>query len=110
MKDMSFLNSTKIQSNEADIEKIKNILMKIIREIKEGVTAQQPTGAIATVDAVKGIRAALPDKPQSELTIDDVSVAVTAYVGTMLPMDKSTSEPLQQLAKQILELPTAEKE
>lgn len=110
IKDMSFLNSTKIQNNEADVEKIKNILMKIIREIKGDVTAQQPNGAIATADAVKGIRAALPDKPQSELTIDDVSVAVTAYVGTMLPMDESTSELLQQLAKQILELPTEKKE
>lgn len=106
IKDISFLNSAKIQSNEADVEKIKNILMKIIREIKEDVTAQQPTGAIATAETVKGIRAALPDKPQSELTIDDVSVAVAAYVGTMLPMDESTSELLQQLTKQMLELPT----
>lgn len=106
IKDISFLNSAKIQSNEADVEKIKNILMKIIREIKEDITAQQPTGAIATAEAVKGIRATLPNKPQSELTIDDVSVAVAAYVGTMLPMDESTSELLQQLTKQMLELPT----
>ena len=56
IKDMSFLNSTKIQNNEADVEKIKNILMKIFREIKEDVTAQQPTGAIATAEAGKGIR------------------------------------------------------
>ena len=103
IKDISFLNSAKIQSNEADVEKIKNILMKIIREIKEDITAQQPTGAIATAEAVKGIRATLPDKPQSELTIDDVSIAVAAYVGTMLPMDESTSELLQQLTKQMLE-------
>ena len=32
IKDLSFLSSSKIQSNEADIEKIKNILMKIIRD------------------------------------------------------------------------------
>ena len=110
IKDISFLNSAKIQSNEADVEKIKNILMKIIREVKEDITAQQPTGAIATAEAVKGIRATLPDKPQSELTIDDVSVAVAAYVGTMLPMDESTSELLQQLTKQMLELPTEDEE
>ncbi len=100
IKDISFLNSAKIQSNEADVENIKNILMKIIRKIKEDVTAQQPTGAIATAEAVKGIRAALPDKPQSELTIDNVSVAVAAYVGTMLPMDESTSELLQDFVSQ----------
>lgn len=78
IKDMSFLNSTKIQNNEADVEKIKNILMKIIREIKEDVTAQQPTGAIATAEAVNAIRDSLPDKLQSELTIDDVSTAVAS--------------------------------
>lgn len=110
IKDMSFLNSTKIQSNEADVEKIKNILMNIIREIKEDVTAQQPTGAIATAEAVNAIRDSLPDKPQSELTIDDVSTAVATYVGTMLPMDENTSALLQQLAKQMLETPMEGKE
>ncbi|MGO5444171.1 helix-turn-helix domain-containing protein [Faecalimonas sp. LCP19S3_D12] len=110
IKDMSFLNSTKIQNNEADVEKIKNILMKIIREIKEDVTAQQPTEAIATAEAVNAIRDSLPDKPQSELTIDDVSTAVATYVGTMLPMDENTSALLQQLAKQMLETPMEGKE
>lgn len=110
IKDMSFLNSTKIQNNEADVEKIKNILMKIIREIKEDVTAQQPTGTIATAEAVNAIRDSLPDKPQSELTIDDVSTAVATYVGTMLPMDENTSALLQQLAKQMLETPMEGKE
>ena len=76
INDISFLNSAKIQSNEADVEKIKNILMKIIREIKEDVAAQQPTGAIATAEAVKGIRDSLLDKPQSELTTDDISAAM----------------------------------
>ena len=110
IKDISFLNSAKIQSNEADVEKIKNILMKIIREIKENITSQQPTGAFATAEAVKGIRDSLPDKPQSELTTDDVSAAMAAYVGKVIPMDESTSVLLQQLTKQMLELPTEDKE
>lgn len=110
MKDMSFLNSTKIQNNEADIEKIKNILMKIIRDIKEDITAQLPTGAIATAEAVKGIRDSLPDKPQSELTTADVSAAMAAYVGKVIPMDESTSALLQQLTKQMLESSIPKKE
>lgn len=110
MKDISFLNSTKIQNNEADIEKIKNILMKIIRDIKKDVTSQLPTGAIATAEAVKGIRDSLPDKPHSELTTDDVSAAMAAYVGKVIPMDESTSVLLQQLTKQMLELPTEDEE
>ena len=109
LKDQSFLQSAKIQNNEADIEKIKNILMKIIRDIKEDMAEQQPTGAIATAEAVKGIRAALPDKPQSELTAEDVSAAMTAYVGTIMPMDENTSTLFQQLARQMLEPPSEDK-
>ena len=60
IKDLSFLSSSKIQSNEADIEKIKNILMKIIRDVKENMAEEQPSGAVATAEAVKRIRAALP--------------------------------------------------
>ena len=52
--------------------------MKIIRDVKENMAEEQPSGAVATAEAVKGIRAALPDKPQSELTADDVSTAITA--------------------------------
>lgn len=110
IKDLSFLQSTKIQNNEADIEKIKNILMKIIKDIKDDATEQQPTGAIATAEAVKGIRAALPDKPQSELTAEDVSAAMAAYVGTVIPMDENTSALFQQLAKQMLEPPSEAKD
>lgn len=110
LKDLSFLNSTKVQSNEADIEKIKNILMKILRDTKEDMESQQPTGAVATAETVKGIRAALPSKPQSELTADDVSAAMAAYIGTIVPMDENSLELLQQLAKKMLKPPTESKE
>lgn len=105
LKDLSFLNSAKIQSNEADIEKIKNILIKILRDIKENMAEHQPVGAVATTEAVKSIRAALADKPQSELTADDVSAAIAAYVGTVVPMDENSTQLLQQLANKMLELP-----
>lgn len=107
LKDLSFLNSAKIQGNEADIEKIKNTLMKILRDIKKAMKSQEPTGAIATAEAVKAIRDALPDKPQSELTVEDVSAAMAAYVGRVVPMDADTSALFQKLAVQMLE--TSEK-
>lgn len=110
LKDMSFLNSTKIQNNEADIEKVKNILMKILRDIKEDMESHQPTGTVATAEAVRGIRAALPDKSHSELTADDVSAAMAAYIGTVVPMDENSSELLKQLAKQLLKSPTESEE
>lgn len=36
-----FLDSSKIQNNKADIEKIKNMLIKIIRDIKDSMPEQQ---------------------------------------------------------------------
>ncbi len=109
LKDRSFLNSQKIQGSEAAVEKIKNVLMKIIRDIKIDMETGEQTGAIATADAVKRIRAALPDKPPSELTVDDMSSAIAAYVETVLPMDKSSSALLKQLTKQIMQ-PSTEAE
>ena len=82
--------------------------MKIIRDLKENMAEEQPYGAVATAEAVKKIYAALPDKPQSELTADDVSAAITAYIGTVITLDENTYELLQQLAKQILEHPLDE--
>lgn len=84
--------------------------MKILRDIKEDMESQQPTGAVATAEAVRGIRAALPDKPQSELTADDVSAAMAAYIGTVVPMDEDSSELLQQLTKKMLEPPAKSEE
>ncbi|HRC80675.1 MAG TPA: helix-turn-helix transcriptional regulator [Sedimentibacter sp.] len=102
-EDKSFLKSQKIGVHEADIEKIKNIFMQILRDIKGTINVPQSTGAIATAEAVQGIRDALPDKPDSELNADDVSGAIATYVGKVLPMDNGTSDLLKQLAKQMLE-------
>lgn len=102
-EDKSFLNSQKIGAHEADIEKIKNIFMQILRDIKGTINVPQSTSAIATADAVQGIRDALPDKPDSELSTDDLSDAITSYIGKVLPMNNGTSDLLKQLAKQMLE-------
>ena len=77
--------------------------MQILRDIKGTINVPQSTGAIATAEAVQGIRDALPDKPDSELNADDVSGAIATYVGKVLPMDNDTSDLLKQLAKQMLE-------
>ncbi|MDO4620499.1 MAG: hypothetical protein Q4B09_07765, partial [Lachnospiraceae bacterium] len=104
----SFLNSQKIAPSEADIDKIKNMLLRIIVDIKKSMETKEPTGAIATKEAVEGIRAALPDKPMNELTADDVAEAVTAYVGKAVPMDDASAALLNQLMSQLLAFPSTE--
>lgn len=110
LKDRSFLQSQKIQPSEADTEKIRDYLMKILREIKADMAVQKPTGLIASAEAMKAIREALPDKSRSEITADDVSDAVVAYVGRTIQMDENTSALLHKVAKQMLEQIVAQQE
>ncbi len=108
IKTRSFLNSQKIMPSEADIDKIKNMLLRIIVDIKKSMETKEPTGVIATQEAVEGIRAALPDKPMNELTADDVADAVTAYVGTTVPMNDAEANMLKQLMSQLMASPSTE--
>ncbi|MCD7920687.1 MAG: helix-turn-helix domain-containing protein [Clostridiales bacterium] len=102
VKGLNFLRSSKMGANEADIEKIKNLFLSILRDIKKDFP-NDPSGAAATATAVQGIREALPDKPEAELTADDVSSAMAAYVETVAPMDEESRALFQELAKRMLE-------
>jgi transcriptional regulator with XRE-family HTH domain len=101
--DILFLASQKIGQNEADTEKIKNVFMSILRDIKAGLSNGELPGVAATTAAVQGIRDALPDKPQNEITAEDMSDAVVAYMRTTTPMDEGTAGLLKQLVGQMLE-------
>lgn len=81
IKDKQFLNWQKLGSNEADIEKIKNQFVSILRDIKSSMQNKELTSTIATTEAIKIIRDALPDKPASDITSDDVANAVAFYMG-----------------------------
>lgn len=81
IKDKQFLNWQKLGSNEADIEKIKNQFVSILRDIKSSMQNKELTSTIATAEAIKIIRDALPDKPASDITSDDVANAVAFYMG-----------------------------
>lgn len=103
IKDVSFLRAQKITPGEADIEKIRNLFMKILREITESMCIKEPTGTITTAEAFLGIQAALPDKPRSEITADDVAGAITAYVGSVAPLNEESTDLLKKLARRVLE-------
>ena len=52
---------------------------------------------------VQRIKAALPDKPQGQLTADDVAAAVTTQVEQAIAMDEETAGAFQSFVKQMLE-------
>lgn len=103
IKDKQFLNSRKLGANEADVEKIKNILMGILRDIKSGMQKKELTTAVATAEAAKAIREALPDKAASDITSEDMTNAVTAYVSQATNLDAQGLEIAQKLIKHIFD-------
>ena len=59
IKDKQFLNWQKLGLNEADIEKIKNQFVSILRDIKSSMQNKELTSTVATAESIKTIRNAL---------------------------------------------------
>lgn len=103
IQDKQFLNWQKLGSNEADIEKIKNQFVSILRDIKSSIQNKELTSTVATVEAIKTIRDALPDKPASDITSDDVANAVAFYMGQATDLNDTGLTMVQELAKYIFD-------
>ncbi|MCD8147583.1 MAG: hypothetical protein LUD84_09975 [Clostridiales bacterium] len=61
------------------------------------------SGADVTAAVVQGIREELPNKPETGLAADNVSVAIAVYVKTVAPMDEESKTLFHKLAKRLLE-------
>lgn len=103
IKDKQFLNWQKLGSNEADIEKIKNQFVSILRDIKSSMQNKELTSTVATAEAIKTIRDALPDKPASDITSDDVANAVAFYMGQATDLNDKGLTMVQELTKYIFD-------
>lgn len=97
------MNWQKLGSNEADIKKIKNQFVSILRDIKSSIQNKELTSTVATVEAIKTIRDALPDKPASDITSDDVANAVAFYMGQTTDLNDKGLTMVQELAKYIFD-------
>lgn len=102
-QDMQFLSAQKIGEHEAEMEKIKNVFLAILRDIKSDMDSGKPPENTATADMVQRIKAALLDKPQGQLTVDDVAAAVAAQVEQAIAMDEETAGAFQNFVKQVFE-------
>lgn len=101
-QDMQFLTAQKIGKHEAEIEKIKNLFLAILRDIKSDMDGGKQPEDTATADMIQKIKAALPDKPQEQITADDVAAAVASQVGQAIAMDEETIGQFRQLMKKII--------
>ena len=101
-QDLQFLNAQKMGEHEAEIEKIKNVFLAILRDIKKDIDNGEQPGEAVTAAMFQAMRDALSEQKQNPLSIDDVTAMITGQIGQLAPMDEETADLFQQLAKKMM--------
>ena len=102
-QDLLLLNAQKMGEHEAEIEKIKNGFLAILRDIKKDIDNGEQPGEVATAAMLQTMRAALAEQQQEPVTMDDVAGMIAGQLGQLVPMDEETAEQFRQLAKKMME-------
>ena len=96
-QDLQLLNAQKMG------EKIKNVFLAILRDIKKDMDSGEQPGEVATAAMLQTMRAALAEQQQEPVTMDDVAGMIAGQLGQLVPMDEETAEQFRQLAKKMME-------
>ncbi len=102
-QDLQFLNAQKLGEHEAELEKIKNVFLAILRDIKKDMDSGEQPGEVATAVMLQTMRDTLAEQQQEPVTMDDVAGMVAGQLGQLVPMDEETAEQFRQLAKKMME-------
>ena len=102
-QDLQFLNAQKLGEHEAEIEKIKNVFLAILRDIKKDIDNGEQPGETVTAAMFQAMRDTMAEQKQNPLSIDDVTAMIAGQIGQLAPMDKETADLFQQLAKKMIE-------
>ena len=102
-QDLQFLNAQKLGEHEAEIEKIKNVFLAILRDIKKDIDNREQPGEAVNAAMFQAMRDALAEQKQNPLSIDDVTAMIAGQIGQLAPMDEETADLFQQLAKKMIE-------
>ena len=103
-QDLQFLNAQKLGEHEAELEKIKNVFLAILRDIKKEMDSGEQPGETITAAMFQTMQEAMKNHQQEPLSMDDVTAMIAGRVGQLLPMDEETAGQFQQLAKKMIEL------
>ena len=101
-QDLQLLNAQKMGEHEAEIEKIKNLFLAILRDIKKDIDNGEQPGEAVTAAMLQVMRNALAEQKQNPLSIDGVTAMITGQIGQLAPMDKETADLLQPLAEKMI--------
>ena len=102
-QDLQLLNAQKMGEHEAEIEKIKNVFLSILRDIKKDMDNGEQPGEAMTAAMFQTMQETMKDHQQEPLSMDDVTAMIAGQIGKFLPMDEETAEQFRQLAKRMME-------
>lgn len=102
-QDIQFMNAQKLGEHEAEIEKIKNVFMSILQDIKGDIDSGEPPEEPVTAAMFQSIQSAAMEQRQELHTIDDVTALVAEQLEKVMPLDEETNEQFQQLMKKMIE-------
>ena len=97
------LLTQKMGEHEAEIEKIKNVFLAILRDIKKDMDNREQPGEAVTAAMFQTMQETMKDHQQELLSMDDVTAMIAGQIGKFLPMDEETAEQFRQLAKRMME-------
>lgn len=89
--------------HEAEIEKIKNVFLAILRDIKKDMDNREQPGEAVTAAMFRTMQETMKDHQQELLSMDDVTAMIAGQIGKFLPMDEEMAEQFRQLAKRMME-------
>ena len=101
-QDLQFLNAQKLGEHEAELEKIKNVFLAILRDIKKDMDSGEQPGEVATAAMLQTMRAALAGQQREPPSMDDVAAMIAGQIGQFVPMDEETTKQFRQFAKKMM--------
>ena len=102
MQDKTFLKAQKLGAHEAEMEKIKEVFLGILRDIKDGMENDSAPAIITGADAMRQILADLPQQKARQPTLEEVAAATTAQAQKLMNLDETTAAQFQALMEQVL--------
>lgn len=100
-QDIRLLKSQKLGEHEAELDKIKNTFVAILKDIQKNIDRETPPPI--TEEIFKKMKNELSDKPMSEITTDDISNVVMNMLQQSIPMNNDNSDAMKNMIKSILE-------
>ena len=98
-EDLQFISAQKLGEHEAEIEKIKNIFLSILRDIKKDIDSGKQPEKTASAAMIQAIQDEIRERDPKTLTKDDVTEIVVNQLGLVAPMSEKTTGLFRKLLK-----------